>query len=79
MTTTNDNAHPDVTITLSSREAHAVFRALLEYRRLLSLSLLRERSEGLVQAEIARVDSVSEKISLADYFPQHVFGAHENG
>lgn len=55
------------TLSLTDREVQAVFRGLIDYRRILKLSEIREAS--IVREEINAVDSVSEKISLAFHYP----------
>lgn len=55
------------TLSLSEREVQAAFRSLIEYRRILVLSELRDSTP--VFEEIAAVDSLSEKISLAFHYP----------
>lgn len=61
---------------LTDRETQAVFRALVDYRRILEASDLRDSS--VVWVEILAVDSVSEKISLLYFWPagdRNVVGA----
>ena len=55
------------TLSPTQREIQAAFRALIEYRRILKLSEIRDSVS--VFEEIAAVDSLSEKISLAFHYP----------
>lgn len=55
------------TIHLTDAEMMAVFRSLVDYRRALELSALRDSE--IVGDEILAVDAVTEKIGLAFYFP----------
>lgn len=52
---------------LSDREAQALFRSLIDYRKTLQLSALYDSS--LVREELAIVDRVSERISLNHFYP----------
>jgi len=55
------------TLSLSESEVQCVFRALIEYRKSLDLSALRDST--YVFEEIAAADAVSEKISLNFHYP----------
>jgi hypothetical protein len=61
------NARNVATIHLTDAESQGVFRALIEYRRLLKLSEIRDSM--LITSELNAVDSVSEKLSLAFFYP----------
>ena len=61
MTVTN------TTLSLSEREVQAAFRALIEYRRYLDLSAIRDAES--VRTEIVAIDTLAEKISLAFHYP----------
>ena len=52
---------------LTEKEIQALFRAAIDYRRLLEFSALKDST--LVGAEMSHIDSVSEKISLSFHFP----------
>ena len=56
------------TLHLTPEESQAVFRSLIEYRRLLKLSEIRDSM--LITSELNAVDSVSEKLSLAFFYPK---------
>lgn len=56
-----------ILLSLTEKETQAAFRSLLEYRRLLKFSELRD--SGAVFGEIEAVDSLSHKISLAYHYP----------
>lgn len=56
---------PGVDLPLSPAEAQTVFRALIDYRRILQTSAIRD--SALVRPEIDRVDVISERLSLG-YF-----------
>ncbi len=60
---------------LTDREATTLFRSLLDYRRLLELSAIRDTV--LVDAEIHIVDRLSERISLASFYPAEDFPAED--
>jgi hypothetical protein len=62
-------------LSLTEREIQAAFRALIEYRRILELSAIRD--SGIIRPEIDAVDSLSEKISLAFHYPPGVWTAPE--
>lgn len=54
-------------LSLTESEAQAAFRALIEYRRILKFSEIKDAR--LIRPEIDAVDSLSEKISLAFHYP----------
>jgi hypothetical protein len=62
-------------LSLTEREIQAAFRALIEYRRILELSAIRD--SGIIRPEIDAVDTLSEKISLAFHCAPGVWSAPE--
>ena len=58
---------------LTEAECQATFRALIEYRRILKLSEIKDSM--LVNSEISAVDSISEKLSLAYFYPEKDYAA----
>jgi hypothetical protein len=55
------------TIHLTEAECQAAFRSLIEYRRILKLSEIRDSM--LITSELNAVDAISEKLSLAFFYP----------
>jgi hypothetical protein len=62
-------------LSLTESEVQAAFRALIEYRRILELSAIKD--SGIIRPEIDAVDSLSEKISLAFHYAPGVWSAPE--
>jgi hypothetical protein len=54
-------------LALTESEAQAAFRALIEYRRILKFSEIKDAR--IIRPEIDAVDSLSEKISLSFHYP----------
>lgn len=61
----NEEPASGYNLPLSASEAQTVFRALIDYRRILEASAIRD--SALVRPEIDRVDAISERLSLG-YF-----------
>lgn len=57
-----------IELRLSDKEAQAVFRALLDYRKILTWSAIADTA--VVQDEISFVDGVSERLSLQTFTPE---------
>lgn len=53
---------------LSEKDSIAIFRALLEYDKILQYSQIADSI--LVHAELQRVRSIQERISLLSYYPE---------
>jgi hypothetical protein len=62
---------PVRSLPLSDRDAQTIFRALLEYDRVLSWSLIKDTA--LVHPELMRARELQTKISLTSFYPEEDF------
>lgn len=60
---------PDSVLPLDTREAEMLQRALIDYRKLLTLSKYAEIDPSIIASEVMRVDAVTERLSLAVFYP----------
>jgi hypothetical protein len=59
---------PVRSLPLSDRDAQTIFRALLEYDKILSWSLIKDSE--LVRPELLRARELQTKISLTSFYPE---------
>jgi hypothetical protein len=62
---------PVRSLPLSDRDAQTIFRALLEYDKILSWSLIKDSE--LVRPELLRARELQTKISLTSFYPEEDF------
>jgi hypothetical protein len=60
----------DSALPLDTREAEMLQRALIDYRKLLTLSKYAEIDPSIIASELVRVDAVTERLSLAVFYPK---------
>jgi hypothetical protein len=56
---------------VSDKDAQTIQRALIDYRRLLTLSTYAEIDVATVDAEIRRVDTLAERLSLNVFYADY--------
>ncbi len=57
---------------LTTAEADTLRHALIDYRKLLTLSAYAQLAEEIILPEVQRVDAIAEKLNLAIFYPEHI-------
>ena len=70
--------HAD-SLPLNDRQAQCLFRALLEYDRILRLSQLKDIPGGVVQEELNICRELQNRISLTHFYPERDFPEPQHG
>lgn len=63
---------PVRSLPMSEEDASTMHRALIDYRKLLTLSRYAEIEPSIIDQEVQRVDAICERISLTTFYPEEV-------
>jgi hypothetical protein len=70
---------PIKALPLNDRQAQCIFRALLDYDRILRLSQLKDIPGGIVQEELNICREIQNRISLTHFYSEEEFPEPQHG